>query len=40
MRSSADDVWMTYVPVDDVWMTYPPVDDVPDDVPACGQCSG
>ena len=35
MRSSADDVQMTYVPADDMWMTYPPVDDIPDDVPIC-----
>ena len=28
MRSSADDVWMTYVPADDVRMTYMPADDV------------
>ena len=37
MRSSADDVRMTYVPADDVWITYPPADDVPDDVPTCGR---
>ena len=28
MRSSADYVWMTYVPTDDVQMTYMPADDV------------
>ena len=28
MRSSADDVRMTYVPADDMRTTYPPVDDV------------
>ena len=28
MRSSADDVRMTYVPADDVQMTYMPADDV------------
>ena len=39
MRSSVDDVQMTYVPADDVQMTYLPADDVQmtylpaDDVP-------
>ena len=28
MRSSADDIWMTYVPADDVWMMYTPADDM------------
>ena len=28
MRSSADDVWMIYVPADDVQMTYTPADNV------------
>ena len=28
MRSSADDMWMTYVSADDVRMTYMPADDV------------
>ena len=37
MRSSADDVWMTYVPADNVRMTYPPADDVLDDIPTCKQ---
>ena len=32
MRSSADDMQMTYMPADDVQMTYPPVDDVLDNI--------
>ena len=36
MRSSADDMWMTYVPSDDVWTMYMPADDIP----TCGQRSG
>ena len=28
MRSSADDVWMTYVPADNVRMMYSPADDM------------
>ena len=28
MRSSADDVWMTYVPADDMQTTYLPADDM------------
>ena len=32
MRSSADDMRMTYVPADDVRMTYMPADDIPDDI--------
>ena len=39
MRSSADDMRMTYVPVDDLRMTYPPADDVLDDVPTCRRCA-
>ena len=31
MRSSADDVQMTYVIADDVQMMYLPADDIPDD---------
>ena len=36
MRSSADDVWMTYVPADDMQMTYPPADNILDNIPICG----
>ena len=39
MRSSADDVWMTYVPADDMRMTYLPADDIPDDISICRQCA-
>ena len=39
MRSSTDDLRMTYVPADDMQMTYPPADDIPDDVPICGRCA-